>query len=436
MRSRLFSRRAATAVGMYSATALGVLGTIVAARRLGPTEYGVLAIVLAAAGFLQSLLDLTVEEAAVKYGFRYSTIENWGRFRRFLGLALMVKVVGGLLAGLALVVLAPFASGIWSSSGLLTPILIVALLPLVQAPEGLAGVALLLRGRYDLRAGFLALSSALRLTAFIVGSRYGVTQTVLAVVAAQVLATAAIAVAGIAAIRRFPRTEPVPLAEDRKEIGRFVLQSSLATTVLSMRGMLGPLALGTVASAAEVGYFRTSQAPQSAMASISAPVRMVLLTEQTRDWERGRKKEVFAGLRRYTIGAALLGIVLLPPLIYFMPDLVRIVYGAKFLPAVDAARLIALAAVIQFLVGWSKSFPVSIGRPGLRVLTHGIEVAVFVPLVFVLGLRWGATGAAAAVLVSSIAFTIVWAFLIVSIHHRTLAEEPPEKLAAAGVPVP
>ena len=52
-----------------------------------------------------------------------------------------------------------------------------------------------------------------------------------------------------------------------------------------------------------------------------------------------------------------------------------------------------LAAAIQLVFGWTKSFPVSIGRPALRIWAHGIEMVVLIPLVGVLGARWGATGA-------------------------------------------
>ena len=63
-----------------------------------------------------------------------------------------------------------------------------------------------------------------------------------------------------------------------------------------------------------------------------------------------------------------------------------------------------LAAALQFVFGWSKSLPVSIGRPGLRVLAHGVESVVMIPLVVVLGREWGATGAAGAVLASTVVF--------------------------------
>ena len=55
-------------------------------------------------------------------------------------------------------------------------------------------------------------------------------------------------------------------------------------------------------------------------------------------------------------------------------------------------------------IGWTKSLPVTIGRPRLRIWTHGLEALVAIPLVAVLGAEWGATGAAVAVLASTLVF--------------------------------
>src|SRR5207249_5747410 len=85
MGKRLIWRRSATAVGIYAAALLGFLGQLLAARALGPREFGLLALVFASTGFFQSFLDLTVEEALIKYGFRYSTAQQWGKLRRLLG---------------------------------------------------------------------------------------------------------------------------------------------------------------------------------------------------------------------------------------------------------------------------------------------------------------------------------------------------------------
>jgi len=414
-RSKLW-RRSATAVGLYTSVALGLLGAVVAARELGKDDFGLFATVVAAAGLFESLLDLTVEESLTKFGFRYIAAEDWGRLRRLFGVAVRFKALGAILAFAALAAFAPAADWVFGADGLTAPMLAVAFLPLVQTQEDVAATALLLRGRYDLRGGFLALSMGLRLVGIAVGAHYGVLEAVLGMLAAQVVATATVAVAGVAAFRRFPRADARPLAEDRGDIKAFVLQSSVSTGVLSLRTMLAPLLLGVVAGTTAVGLFRVAQAPQSGLTAASSPVRLILLTEQTRDWELGREATVLAGIWRYMRGAAALMAVVVPVFYWLMPGLIRIVFGKQYLDAATAARVILFAAALQFVYGWSKSLPVSIGKPQLRIWAHGLETLVLLPLVLVLGWKWDVTGAGVATLVSSVAFVALWTVFLVRLR--------------------
>src|SRR5919204_2766430 len=169
MRSRLFWRRSVAAAGTYSSAVLGFLGTVVALHVFSTQTFGLYAIVLAATGFFQSLFDLTVEEALVKFGFRYVTREDWGRLRRLFRSAVTFKVGGGVVATIALLALAPAAHALLHKHGLATPLAVAALIPLAQCTENVGGVALILRERYDIRALFLTLSMTLRFIAIVVG---------------------------------------------------------------------------------------------------------------------------------------------------------------------------------------------------------------------------------------------------------------------------
>src|SRR5262245_8104149 len=204
MRSRVLWRRSATALGVYTATGLGFLTTVVATRVLGVHSYAQLAAVLAATAFFQVLFDLTIEEALVKYGFRYAESGQHGRLRRLFEVALGFKLVGGRLAMVALIAIAPVAGQIWSTEDVLVPMLVASVIPLAQAPEAIAAGAIILRGRYDVRGFFLALSMGLRLLGLSIGCLWGLTAGVIGMVVAQVLATAASSVVGLAAIRRLP----------------------------------------------------------------------------------------------------------------------------------------------------------------------------------------------------------------------------------------
>jgi O-antigen/teichoic acid export membrane protein len=422
MADSVLRRRAGVVAGMYASVVFGLLGTVVAAHVFTRTGLGLFAIVIASSSFFQSLLDLTIEEALIKYGFRYIENEDWGKLRRLFRRVFAFKATGALLAAVALLVLARFSRELFHHGGLARPLAIASLMPLVQSAEGIAGIPLYLRGRYDIRGGFLALSMALRLAAIAIAAPHGLSWTIAALVGVQGLATLLLSVAGFASFRRFPRHDVEPLGADAREILRFIGQSSLASGVVSVRTMLSQMLMGMVSTITQAAYFRVALAPQQGFNAVSAPIRMVLLTEQTQDWERGNRQRVFAGVRRYTLAALLGSAVLLPVLLLLMHPIVRLLFSAKNLGAVDAARVIVVAGCVQFVVGWAKSFAVTIGQPQLRIWTHGLETVVLIPLVVVLGLKWGAIGAAVAVLVSSVAYAAAWFVLFERIRHEP---EPP-----------
>jgi O-antigen/teichoic acid export membrane protein len=217
----------------------------------------------------------------------------------------------------------------------------------------------------------------------------------------------------------------VPLGDDRLAIRSFAVQSTIASGLTSLRGLLPTVLVGIVARPAQIAYFRSAQAPQTALASLSAPVRLVLLAEQTRDVEHGRSDRAFLMLKRYIAGTIVLSAVLVPAMWFLTPTLVRLVYTARYLGASNAVRLMFVAAAIQLVFGWSKSFPVSIGRPGLRTAAQLVEIVTLVPLVLVLAARYGATGAAAGLIGSSAVFGAFWTLQLLRLRaERRVAGEP------------
>jgi O-antigen/teichoic acid export membrane protein len=393
MRSRILRRRAATAFGVYGSAALGFLATVVAARELPKEDFARFALVFGTTTLLQLFVDLTVDEVVIKYGNRYVAREDWGRLHRLFRVGLLIKLAGGAVGTAAVAGAALLAPLLWQTSGLRGALLIASLIPLIQQPEGMAGAVLTLRNRYDLRGLALAWAMALRLTAIWVGAEHGLLSLFVAIVVAQAVSTASVGLVALAAYRRYPRSPEEPLGDDRAAIRSFAIQSTIASGLTSVRTSLPTVLLGVVAPGRAVADFRAAQAPQTGFLTLSGPARLVLLAEQTRDVERGRADLAHALLRRYIAVAIVVSCVVTPPLWIFMPTLVRVVYHAKYLPAVDAFRVMLLASVLQFVFGWTKSFPVSVGRVGLRTAGQLLEVASLVPAVLVLGDLYGAAGA-------------------------------------------
>jgi O-antigen/teichoic acid export membrane protein len=417
MASRVLRRRAVTAAALYGGTAAGILGTLVAVRVLGPSQFGLFALALATAGFVQLLLDTTVEEAVVKYGFRYAATEDWARLRGLFRTGLLVKWGGGAAATVIILVLVPFTDAIFGQPELKWPLVVAAFIPIAQAPEGIAGASLIIAGRYDLRAMVGGLAMVLRFVGIAIGVQYGVTWAVVGILLGQIAGSCVSGYVGHRAFRH-PAAVAVGLRRDRGEIMRFVLQSGIGTSLVSMRNTLTPLALGIVAPIAQVGYFRAAQAPITGFEALSAPVRLILLTEQTRDVEAGKIAETYRSLRRYVLGASAVALVIAPFAWILMPWLVRVVLGEDYIPATDAARILLLAACLRLVLGWTKSFPVSIGKPSLRIIAHGVEIVTLLPLVILLGAEWGATGGASAVLIATVAFGLAWWVLLIRLRRE------------------
>ncbi len=417
----LTRRRLAAFAGVYASVALGVLASLVVLRVLGPVRAGRFTIVIGAADFLALIVWLTSDDALVKYGFRYAAANDWGRFHRLVRVAFACEVAASLVATVLTIVIAPYADSIFKGgAGLERPLLVASILPPLQALESISAATLILGGRYDLRGAWLTLSMGLRLAGIAIGAQWGVTAAVVGVVLAQAITTASILGIGVWGLRRFPSARPVPLGDDRGPLIRFVAQSAAYTGLISVRTWVAPLTLGIVRSSRAVGLFRAAQMPQTGLAALSSPLRMILLSEQTRDWEHGRPQVVLAAIRRYVKGVAAIAAIAIIPLLLLLPWLVRVVLGARYLPAVPAARLIVVAGAIQLVLSWTKTFPVTIGRPGLRLIAHGVETAVMLPLIVVFGKEWGVTGAGAAVLVSTIAFAVTWGMILLRLRRGGL----------------
>jgi O-antigen/teichoic acid export membrane protein len=103
-------------------------------------------------------------------------------------------------------------------------------------------------------------------------------------------------------------------------------------------------------------------------------------------------------------GGAALTVALVGPL------LLKTMYGPQYLSAVPALRVLVCEVVVQGgVVVMSQAF-MAAGRPGIVSLLQGTGLALAVPLMFVLIPRFGVTGAALSLLISTCArFCLIFA---------------------------
>ena len=218
--------------------------------------------------------------------------------------------------------------------------------------------------------------------------------------------------------RRWARAPKGPLPVSASRLVRFAFQSSATTSVDAAGESLFPLILGNLAGPGAVGVFRAAMLPVLASSMLSQPLRSMLFPEQARLHAEGKLAELRQATRGYTLLALA---VALPAAVigwFAMPTLIDLLFSSSFDGAVAAARILLIAAVVQFTLSWSKSFHAAVGRPHIRTLLAGISMGLSLLLLLLLGDR-GADGAAIAYTVATVTTAGLWLIIV----HRYLASE-------------
>jgi O-antigen/teichoic acid export membrane protein len=403
-----------TSVAVWASTALAFVATVVAARALGPGGYGQVVLAVSVATLVGTLLDLTLEDAVVYHGFRALEAGQMGTLRSLVRRSLALDMTIGVVVAAVIVASAgPVADLV--SGGRLPPGLlrIAALAGLAATVDGTTGGILLVASRPDLRARVMAATNTLRLGGVLLAVQLGGPEAI--------VASYAIATAMGAALQAFLAwwlgwrrwsTRGVTGGEPAgaRALISFGFHSSLSTTLFSGRELMIPILLGSLAGPTAVGLFRVALLPVFAAGVASAPVRMLLLPEQTKLAASARYETLWRSIRAHTLAGLALG---LPAAVagWFALDLViPLLYSEEFRGAVDPSRILLIAAVAHFACGWWKTLPTAVGRPELRTLVAGSSFVVTIALLALLGGR-GSEGAALAFSVAAVVTGIAWLVL-------------------------
>ena len=428
-----------TSAATWLSTALAFVATVVVARTLGPTQFGSVVLAVSVAALIASLLDLTLEDAVVHHGFRALRGGHIGALRRLVRTSLSLDILIGLAVAAAIVAAAsPLADLI--SGGRLDPDLlrVAALVVLVNTVDGTTGALLLLVDRPDLRAWILAGTNLARLAGVALVLALG--GGALAVVGAYVVAGAlgSVVQAALAwrlAWVRWRALHDTPGGTVRTGVvTKFAVHTSLAKTVFSGRDLMIPVVLGSLAGPAAVGLFRISLLPVVAVGLISGPIRMLLLPEQNKLHAAQRFTDLWRSVRAHTIAGLAVGV---PGAVvgWFALDwLIPALYSSTYDGAVDAARILLVAAVLHLTFSWWKTMPAALGRPELGTRIASVSLVVMIGLLAAFAGR-GDEGAALAYSLETVLVGVPMLFYVRHLLLRDAEREPPTREPAPRVAV-
>jgi O-antigen/teichoic acid export membrane protein len=407
-----------TTLGVYLAYVLAFLATVVVARGLGPSEFGIVVLAVAIATLFATLLDLTLEEAVVHHGYRLHAEGATAGIRGLLTTSLRLDLaIGVAVSGIVVLLAAPLAD--LASAGRLDPGLVrlAALVTLAATADSTTSAVLQLAGRPDVRGWGMAGTNLARLAAVLVAVQIGSAE---AVVVAYAAANAVGALGqGVVALRLARRrwwrshTGSRAMSVPPRELVRFGFHSSLSTTIAAAGGALIPVVLGRVAGPTAVGIFRVGMFPVAIADAASSPVRLVLFPEQARLSAHGDLAQLRRAIRVHTLTGIAVSLPVAVAAWFALPWLLPLIFSDSFEEAVLPARIMLIAAVAHVAGSWFKTLPAAVGKPELRAALSLIELVLTIALLIVLA-EEGAEGAAIAYSAASLASAFIG---VASVRH-------------------
>jgi O-antigen/teichoic acid export membrane protein len=399
-------------VAVLVASVYAFLATVVAARALGPHDYGLVVLALSAVASVATFLDFSLEEAVIHYAARAIAAKDHGAVRALLATSVRMDVLVGVAVFAALALAAgPIASVI--VRGGISPMLIrlAALESLAITIDGTTGATLMLSRRPELRAWCFAWTNALRLGAVVLASNLGSAgpdKILIAYVVGSATGSLTQAVAARWVARHRWGTGP----RGRPPVGLrtlvwFGMHSSTTTTIIAVRAALISVVLGRIAGAPAVGIFAVALLPLTLAQVASAPLRITMFPEQATLAAEGRIDLLRRAVVGYTRVAVAVALVAAAIGWFVLPPLISTLFAHAFEDALVPARVMLIPAVVALATAWSKSLPSAVGRPEVRTWISIVELGLTGVLLAALASH-GAIGAAWAIAITSVLVGSVW----------------------------
>lgn len=401
MIGRIFRGLGLVLGGKATAGALSVGYMVIAARVLGPTEYGVLILMHAYVTTVCGLLEFPVSQAIVRYGAHAIDGGDMGRLARLLRFTAIVEGIGGALAIVLIALLAPVVGPKlgWSETAQSFAVFysFAALGSLRSAPAGY----LQLMRRFDLLGIHNAVAPAARLVgaAIVAFGGWGLKGFLIAWLLAAVAEWAVLWLMGIVLARTqlgrgFHWGDVNGVVAENPKIWSFMIASNADTTFGGLAGRLTPLIVGWLLGPAAAGLYAVGQRATVIVAQPAQILGASTYAEFARLVASGAPGDVIRHTLARVIGIAMLAALPVMVLIMlFAKPLILVLAGSEFLGAQAVMMWLVAARVIFLIAPPASAALLSMGLPGRSVIANLSSSLGLLPLLPILMHAYGVAGA-------------------------------------------
>jgi len=402
------------------------LASILLARMLGPSGYGVYALIIALWGILSFAGDLGLAPATITQLAEALAARDRAGAAEHCGYFLKLSLILGLSTTLVGLIAGPIIAGALygqAEVGLLAGLLLAD--QLLGLPRNLIQVSWRAQRRMSAYAAFEAGRGGLRLG--LIGLLLGLGLGLRGVVAAELAGALICSLAAgplFARLSRSPGTAFPTWAEtfaqarkvSLKKHFTFGLKIIIDRNVGRILTSVPFLILGRFAPPAEVGFLRL------AWSAINLPLMLLnalannLAARLPQLRAQGEEKAFWRVYFQTSLVGGAVSVTATGLFVLLAPWLVRFVYGHEFLPALPYIYILAVAAGLAgFFVGLGALYR-TVRRMGLLLAANLTQLGLYLPISYLMIKAWGTSGGAIFIsgrmlMMNIVAFILVLFFL-------------------------
>jgi len=422
--------------GKAAAGLLSLAYMVIAARTLGPVDYGVLILVHGFAMTVGGIVDFPGWHAVVRYGARATADGDTPRMMKLLRFTALVETAGAVLAIATVILMAPLIGPRlgWPPAALaFAPYYSFAVLASARSTP--AGLLQLVR-RFDLLGLHNIVPPAVRLVGagIVALGGFGLIGFLVAWLVAAIAEWAAMWIFGLVVARRRFAGYPMRgglkgVRAENPGIWRFMIAANADVTFGELAGRIAPLVVGWMLGPAGAGLYAVAQRATVIIAQPAQILGQAAYSELAKLVAAGGQGAAVRHALLRCVGVALLSAIpVLALLAFFSRQLAVLLGGAAFAAAAPLMIWLAGARVVLLVAPPASAALVAMGRPGLSVaanLTSSLGLLPFLPLLIYMG---GLPGSGAHAVLQSLAASTLLALFV----YRASAAHTPLPAPKAG----
>lgn len=417
---------------LFSATTLGLLlsmiQSIFAARLLGVAAFGLVGIITSFVSNVNRLLSFRMGEFIVRYLGKELTEDNREKAGAVVKVAMLTEGVTSVVAFIVLLLLAPLGAKYIAKDA--------QALPLIQ----LFAVSVLAQMLYETSLGILQITNHFRsqaginiiqsaVTTLLIILAFFLKGDIYSVLSAYLVGKVLLGVGpAIFAFYYLPShldrgwwKTPLSVLPPFKELAQYSLSTNLSGTVKMVASESEPLWVGFFLDQRAVGLYKLALAIVNPLMMPITPFITTTFPEMTRSIVARLWAQLRRLLKRVTLISATWTLLVILVMLLFGKDLIRLFYGADFIPAYPVTMVLLLGFGFANIFFWNRSLLLSFGKANIPLFILAGAALFKISLSFWVVPRWGIMGAGT--LLSAYLILSTGALVLIGMRHIRQGEK-------------